>query len=91
MTYRFEDHSLGLDRIIKSNYREPEEVQEAMKRDPLVIHRAAMITHGVATEEECDAIVAEVKIEIEEAVEFARNSPFPEPGDLFEDMWATPV
>jgi TPP-dependent pyruvate/acetoin dehydrogenase alpha subunit len=35
--------------------------------------------------------VNEVKAEIDEAVQFARNSPFPEPGDLYDDMWATSV
>ncbi|MDP7674861.1 MAG: thiamine pyrophosphate-dependent dehydrogenase E1 component subunit alpha [Dehalococcoidia bacterium] len=91
MTYRYEDHSLGLDRIRKSEYRTQGEVEEAMKRDPLSIHRAAMTSHGFATAEECDRIEAKVKLEIEEAVEFARNSPFPEPDDLYDDMWATPV
>jgi pyruvate dehydrogenase E1 component alpha subunit len=91
MTYRYEDHSLGLDRIRKDEYRTQEEIDEAMKRDPLSIHRAAMTNHGFATAEECDQIEAKVKIEIQEAVEFARNSPFPEPGDLYDDMWATPV
>ena len=91
MTYRYEDHSLGLDRIRKSEYRTQGEVEEAMKRDPLSIHRAAMTSHGFATAEECDRIEATVKLEIEEAVEFARNSPFPEPDDLYDDMWATPV
>jgi len=91
MTYRYEDHSLGLDRIRKSEYRTQGEVEEAMKRDPLSIHRAAMTSHGFATAEECDRIEAKVKLEIEEAVEFARNSPFPEPSDLYDDMWATPV
>ena len=91
MTYRYEDHSLGLERIIKSDYREESEVEEARKRDPLVIHRAAITSHGVTTDAECDEIEATVKVEIEAAVEFARNSPFPEPGDLFDDMWATPV
>lgn len=91
MTYRYEDHSLGLDRIRKAEYRTQGEVEEAMKRDPLSIHRAAMTNHGFATAEECDQIEAKVKSEIEEAVEFARNSPFPEPEDLYDDMWATPV
>ncbi len=91
MTYRYEDHSLGLDRIRKTEYRTQGEVEEAMKRDPLTIHRAAMTSHGFATAEECDRIEAKVKLEIEEAVEFARNSPFPEPDDLYDDMWATPV
>jgi pyruvate dehydrogenase E1 component alpha subunit len=91
MTYRYEDHSLGLDRIRKSEYRTQEEVDEAMTRDPLPIHRAAMISHGFATEAECDKIEVVVRAEIEAAVEFARRSPFPEPEDLYEDMWATPV
>ena len=91
MTYRYEDHSLGLDRIRKAEYRTQGEVEESMKRDPLTIHRAAMTSHGFATTEECDQIEAKVKSEIEEAVEFARNSPFPEPDDLYDDMWATPV
>jgi len=91
MTYRYEDHSLGLDRIRKAEYRTQGEIEEAMKRDPLNIHRTAMTSHGFATAEECDQIEAKVKSEIEEAVEFARNSPFPEPDDLYDDMWATPV
>ena len=36
MTYRYEDHSLGLDRIRKAEYRTQGEVEEAMKRDPLL-------------------------------------------------------
>jgi len=91
MTYRYEDHSLGLDRIRKAEYRTQGEIEEAMKRDPLSIHRTAMTIHGFTTAEECDQIEAKVKLEIEEAVEFARKSPFPEPDDLFDDMWATPV
>jgi pyruvate dehydrogenase E1 component alpha subunit len=91
MTYRYEDHSLGLDKIRKSEYRTQEEVDEAMKRDPLTIHRAAMINHGFATDAECDEIEAVVHTQIEGAVEFARNSPYPKPEDLYDDMWATPV
>ena len=91
MTYRFEDHSLGLDRIIKSSYRTEEEVKVAMERDPLVIHRATIISHGFSTEAECDEIESAAKDDIAGAVEFARNSPYPEPGDLYDDMWATPV
>jgi TPP-dependent pyruvate/acetoin dehydrogenase alpha subunit len=33
----------------------------------------------------------EVRKEIDEALEFARNSPFPEPEDLFDDMFANPI
>jgi TPP-dependent pyruvate/acetoin dehydrogenase alpha subunit len=29
--------------------------------------------------------------EIEAAVEFARQSPYPDPSELFEDMFANPI
>ena len=43
------------------------------------------------SEDEIDKIESDSKKEIEEAVEFARNSKFPEPEELFEDMWANPI
>ncbi len=88
MTYRFEDHSLGLDRVRKVAYRSDEEVDEARKRDPLLIHREAMIRSDVATEGDCEQIETETRQDIAEALEFARNSPYPEPQALYEDMWA---
>lgn len=88
MTYRFEDHSLGLDRVRKVEYRSQEEVDEAMKRDPLDIHRAALLKGDFATEAECVEIETAARAEIAEALEFARNSPYPEPEALFEDMYA---
>jgi len=91
MTYRFEDHSLGLDRIRKSEYRSDKEVDEARTRDPLSIHRQAIIAHGFSTAKECDQIEKNTQAEIDHAVEFAMNSPFPHPEELYEDMWATPI
>jgi pyruvate dehydrogenase E1 component alpha subunit len=29
--------------------------------------------------------------EVRDAVQFARQSPMPDPGELFTDLWATPV
>ncbi len=91
MTYRFEDHSLGLDRVRKAAYRSDEEVEEARQRDPLEIHRAKMVQAGVASEAECDEIEKQTRQEVANALEFARNSPYPEPAALHEDMWADAV
>ena len=33
----------------------------------------------------------EEKKNVEKALEFARKSPYPEPEQLFEDMWSTPI
>ena len=56
-----------------------------------MIHTDRLIAQGIATAEECEEISAQIKQEVEEAVEFARNSPFPEPEALYEDMWADPI
>ena len=91
LTYRFEEHSLGLGRVARGEYRSKEEIAMWRQRDPLDIHEAKLISQGIATREECDAINAETVAEVERATDFARNSPFPEEADLFEDMWANPI
>ena len=91
LTYRFEEHSLGLGRVRRGEYRTQEEIDTWRKRDPLDILEQNIIAQGVATREECDHINAETVEEVEKATEFARNSPFPEPSDLFDDMWADPI
>ena len=91
LTYRYEEHSLGLARVRRGEYRTEEEIEDWRKRDPIVIHTERLVAQGIASAEECEAISAEEKAKVEEAVEFARASPFPEPEELFEDMWATPI
>jgi pyruvate dehydrogenase E1 component alpha subunit len=91
LTYRYEEHSLGLGRIRRGEYRPEEEIERWRQRDPIVIHEKRLVEQGVATQEECDAVKGEVRKEIDEALEFARNSPFPEPEDLFDDMFANPI
>ncbi|MBN4064650.1 thiamine pyrophosphate-dependent dehydrogenase E1 component subunit alpha [Dehalococcoides mccartyi] len=91
LTYRFEEHSLGLGRVARGEYRSQEEIDRWRKRDPLDILEKTLISQGIATREECDAINAATVDEVEKATDFARNSPFPEESDLFEDMWANPI
>lgn len=91
LTYRFEEHSLGLGRVRRGEYRSEEQIDEWRKRDPIVIHEEYLISHEIASREECDAISSETEKMVEDAVDFARNSPFPEPEELFQDMWANPI
>lgn len=88
MTYRFEDHSLGLDRVRDNPYRSDEEVDEWRQRDPLQIHEAAITSTGMVTAEECAHVQAGVREDVAAALIFARESPYPDPSELFEDMWA---
>ena len=90
-TYRYYDHSLGLNRIVRDPYRQDEEVEEWKRRDPIDIHKQLLLSQDIATQTEIDEMEAEVMAEIDEATEFARQSPYPEPGALFEDMFANPI
>ena len=91
LTYRFEEHSLGLGRVRRGEYRTSEEISKWRERDPISIHTQKLIDRGILSIEETNKIESDSKKQIEEAVEFARNSKFPEPEDLFEDMWANPI
>ena len=89
LTYRFEDHSLGLEKIRKSEYREESEIDEWRLRDPLDLLIKSIVDSGTATPAECDAVSANAHAEVEEAAEFARNSPFPDESELYKDMFAS--
>ena len=90
-TYRYYDHSLGLGRIVRAAYRSDEEVEQWKQRDPIAIHKEQLLSQAIATQSEIDQIEAEITQQIEEAVEFARQSPYPDPSELFEDMFANPI
>ena len=90
-TYRYEDHSEGLNRILREPYRTDEEVEQWKERDPISLHSTWLREQGVATEEEIDSVWAEVNQAIDDALEFARNSPYPKADDLFVDMYADPI
>ena len=91
LTYRYYDHSLGLNRIVRDPYREDEEVEHWKQRDPITIHRELLLAQSIATQAELDEMEAEILAQIDEATEFARESPYPDPSALFEDMFANPI
>lgn len=84
-TYRFRGHTEG---DPGTTYRTQEDVEEAKKFDPLVRVKEALVNEGVATEAELQAIHEEIVNEVEAAVEFAKESPLPEPEEALEDVYA---
>src|SRR5580692_7462205 len=77
-TYRFTGHS----RSDARGYRTREEEARWAARDPLLVLGASL------DEGTLEHLEAQVKAELDDAVEFARNSPFPEPGDATADVYA---
>jgi len=82
-TYRYYGHSRSDPRV----YRTREEEKFWKERDPIVNFSKKMIERGIFTEEEVQNLEKEVINEIESATEFAINSPFPEPEELYTDLY----
>jgi len=77
-TYRFAGHS----RSDARGYRTREEEQDWAQRDPLIVLAERLDADTV------ERLEAEVRAELDEAVEFARNSPLPNPADALEHVYA---
>jgi len=83
-TYRITGHYAGEPQV----YRERSEVDEWRKKDPIKRFREYLVEEGKASQEELDAIDAEIEAEIEEAVNFALESPEPDPSTAMDYIYA---
>ncbi len=83
-TYRYRGHFEG----DPQTYKTKEEAEEWMKKDPIPRFRKRLVEMGVLTEEDAGKIGQEMKAEIEKAVKFAEESPYPAPEEALEDVYA---
>jgi len=86
-TYRFMGHSMS----DPGNYRTRAEIEQHQERDPLKLFSASLKEEGVLSDSEFQKIEAEVKEQVEKSVRFAEESPFPDPKELYTDVYATPI
>ena len=84
-TYRFMGHSMS--DAVSGTYRSKEELDEYMKRDPIAVLRAQMEQRGEWSDEKMAAIDAEVRAIVEDAWNFADESPEPPLEALTEDVY----
>jgi pyruvate dehydrogenase E1 component alpha subunit len=85
-TYRYVGHSMS--DAVHGTYRTKEEVEEHRQRDPIRLLADILRERAGLTEAEIDQLEDSVKAEVQDAWEFAEQSPDPEPGELFTDVWA---
>jgi pyruvate dehydrogenase E1 component alpha subunit len=83
ISYRWFGHSTADAGV----YRTKEEVEEWKKKDPMIKYRDYLTKEGIATDAELDEIEAQVVKEVDDAYEFAVNSPDPELSVAYEDVW----
>ena len=83
VTYRFRGHSMA----DPEEYRSKEEVEEWRERDPIETFRKRLADEGVMSQEDFEKLDEEVTKTVDESVEFADASPFPELNTLYEDIY----
>ena len=86
-TYRFYNHpgvqNLGL------KYRSDEEVAIWKLRDPIFTFEDRMIENGEATRANFDDIWAELRADIDTAIQFAEDSPYPTPDQILVNVYTS--
>lgn len=82
-TYRWFGHFVG----DPENYRSKEEVKKwKTKKDPIEMFKKKLIKEGMVGNKEFSRIENEIQKEIEDAKNFAKNSPEPEDKELWTDI-----
>jgi pyruvate dehydrogenase E1 component alpha subunit len=84
MTYRFFGHVFG----DADAYMDKERKAAAIAADPVPRFRAHLIAEGIASEHQLAAMEEQIEADIDEAVEYALASPFPEVEELSRDVFA---
>jgi pyruvate dehydrogenase E1 component alpha subunit len=82
-TYRYEGHWIGDPQV----YRKKEEVEAWRKKDPIIAYRDKLIKEKVINESFYKEMTARVDSEIEDAVQFAKDSPFPAVSSATDDIY----
>ncbi len=83
-TYRWYGHS----EIDPAKYRSKEELEAWKKKDPIPRFEKYLAYRKLFTDELKKQLAAEITTEINEAVEFAEQSPYPDPGEAPDFVWA---
>ncbi len=85
MTYRYRGHSMS----DPAKYRTREEVSKMREERDCIDHlRKELLARKAASEDAIKKIDSEVRARVNEAAEFAQNSPEPDPSELYTDVLA---
>lgn len=82
-TYRYKGHSMS----DPAKYRTKEEVEDYKNQDPIEQVLSTLKANKWITEKEIKAIDQRVKAAVDESVQFAEDSPYPEVEELYRDVY----
>jgi len=85
-TYRWKGH-VGPTTDIEAGCRPADAHEEWLKKCPLDGYKSYLLDQGVLTVSQMGRIHADLEKAVDEALEFAKASPQPEPAELFDHVW----
>ena len=88
-TYRFFNHH-GVQNL-GQKYRSDDEVLAARERDPITLFEARLAESGLLPPAAAEAVRAEIRAQVDDAVAFAEESPLPDPSGLLADVYSEPL
>ena len=83
-TYRWRGHHVGDPAV---QYRTREEELEWRKKCPIKRLGEYLVQNSLASSDELATVEEAVNLEIQEAVAFAKESPYPDPAEAFDDLY----
>jgi pyruvate dehydrogenase E1 component alpha subunit len=84
-TYRYKGHSMS----DPQKYRTREELAQYQEQDPIANLGHYAMERNLLTQAEIDDYEEKIKAEVEDSVKFAEESPFPDPSELYSDVYLT--
>lgn len=82
--YRFMGHSMS----DPGNYRTREEIAKYQTRDPMILFKDSLLEAKIISEDDYNGLEARAKEAVDAAVKFADESPYPDPSELYTDVYA---
>jgi 2-oxoisovalerate dehydrogenase E1 component len=84
-TYRVRAHSEGMR---DAGYRTQEEIDSWKMRDPIKLYKDHLLMIQAVTQDEIEALEADIKRTAEAAADFARKSPLPDPASVTDYLYS---
>jgi pyruvate dehydrogenase E1 component alpha subunit len=85
-TYRYKGHSMS----DPAKYRSREEVEEYREKDPIETVLKKIQEYGFADEAWVNDVNERIKAAVEDSVQFAEESPWPDPSEIYKDVYRQP-
>ena len=86
-TYRYHGHHVG--DINREYYRSKDEEKDWREnRDPIIRFRSYLVDQGIASEEEIEAMNAEIEKDATDAVAYAEAAPYPDASEVDMHVYA---